>query len=88
LNRVINFGLSVRESEELTRKMNKTNQLRLDIQQKNKLTIHEQRLMDELRSMLGTRVSIIKENEVGKIEIEFYSEEDLERITECLLSNE
>lgn len=85
LSRVISKGLSVRESEELSRKLNKVSQMTFEMQQKNRLSIFEQRLVDELRMKLGTKVSIDKENGIGKIEIEFYSEEDLERLMDALL---
>ena len=37
-----------------------------------------------LRDYFGTSVKITKKKEKGKIEIEFFSEEDLERILELL----
>lgn len=36
-------------------------------------------------NVLGTRVSISSGREKGKIEIEYYGDEDLERILEMLL---
>lgn len=83
LNRIVHSAMSVRESEDLTRRMNKSN-LNLEIQQKNSLTIYEQRLIEDLRITLGTKVSLLKDNGCGKIEIEFYSNEDLDRIIEIL----
>ena len=38
----------------------------------------------ELRELFGTPVSIVKNKDKGKIEIEFYSDDDLERILQLL----
>ena len=81
LKRIVCNNLSVRDTEDLARKIHK--QSRLD--KKRQHSVHEHRLIDELRMKLGTRVDIVRENGTGKIEIEFYTEEDLERITEILL---
>jgi ParB family chromosome partitioning protein len=42
-------------------------------------------LQDSLRRHLGTKVQIILKGKKGKIEIEYYSHEDLERIVETIL---
>jgi ParB family chromosome partitioning protein len=38
-----------------------------------------------LRKFLGTKVQILPKGKRGKIEIEYYSHEDLERIVEAIL---
>jgi len=40
---------------------------------------------DSLRNYLGTKVRIIPKGKRGKIEIEYYSDEDLTRIVETIL---
>ena len=41
----------------------------------------------ELESILGTRVRIVeKTDQQGRIEIEYYSQEDLQRVYEMILS--
>ena len=43
------------------------------------------RFEEKLKTSLGTKVSVnAKEDGVGKIEIEFYSNDDLERLLELL----
>ena len=44
------------------------------------------RVEAELKEVLGTRVSINKKGNKGKIEIEYYSSEELERLIEMLKS--
>jgi ParB family chromosome partitioning protein len=44
-------------------------------------------LLDSLRRHLGTKVQITQKGKKGKIEIEYYSFEDLERIVEAILGN-
>jgi ParB family chromosome partitioning protein len=42
-------------------------------------------LQDSMRKYLGTKVHITQKGKRGKIEIEYYSHEDLERIVEAIL---
>ena len=50
---------------------------------------HEASLTEQLRQRLGTKVHVRRDYRGrGKIEIEFYSDEDLERICEVVLGNE
>ena len=85
-NKIVDEKLSVRDIEKLVKNMNKpvkekktaTNGTRgvdyiyLDIEEK-------------LKESLGTKVSVTaKENGAGKIEIEFYSNDDLERLLDIL----
>ncbi len=49
-----------------------------------KVEPHIIHLQDELSTIFGTRVKIMKGKKKGKIEIEFYSDEELERILEIL----
>ena len=39
---------------------------------------------EDLRSILGTKVNLNRKGKKGKIEIEFYSAEELERLIELL----
>ena len=45
-------------------------------------------LQDSLRQYLGTKVRIAPKGKRGKIEIEYYSHEDLQRIVEAILGKE
>jgi ParB family chromosome partitioning protein len=42
-------------------------------------------LQDSLRKYLGTKIQIMPKGKRGKIEIEYYSHEDLERIVETII---
>ncbi|MCX7966371.1 MAG: ParB/RepB/Spo0J family partition protein [Syntrophorhabdaceae bacterium] len=71
VNRVLNEGLSVRELE---REVKKT---------KEKISPFNQ-VEETLREILGTKVNITFKKNKGKIIIEFYSKEDMERILEII----
>lgn len=82
--RIVSEGLSVREAEKLSSSGGK--------QKKKKPTASKKKNPDvlrveaELKEVLGTRVSINKTGSKGKIEIEYYSSEELERLIEMLKS--
>lgn len=86
--KVIKKSLSVRETERLVRRVNA---------QRSKNDVAAKRASEEefqlgyleeaLRKFLGTKVRIPKRGRRGKIEIEFYSEEDLERIVEIIMGS-
>ena len=70
--------LSVRETEKLIQKENKQKKKAKAKEKPSYLTVIE----SELEESLGTRVQIIPGAKKGVIEIEYYSNEDLERILE------
>lgn len=81
-NDVVNKGLSVRQLEELVKQLNVSRETK-----KKKAPKKEPQLMEleeRLRSRLGTSVKIKKGTKRGKIEIDFYSQEDLQRILDIL----
>lgn len=76
---IISKSLSVRELETLI----KTRRPR-QIKQKMRVSSREPYLAvleEELQQALATKVRVVKRNKRGHIQIEFYSQEDLERIT-------
>lgn len=85
-NRVYKDGLSVRETEALANKENETQDkkpAKAKARAKNReITVME----EELKTALGTKVAINHGTRRGKIEIEYYSREELERLLEMLLS--
>ena len=80
---VFDEKLSVREVEKLVKSLNKPEKPK---KKENKsLTAIYQNLEEKLKESLGRKVSISsKENGNGKIEIEFYGHEDLDRLMEFL----
>lgn len=84
---IIDNDLSVRETEKLVREMCKKEE------RKSKKTVEKVKdpmigeIEESLRKVLGTKVQVVKGRKKGKIEIEYYSDEDLERIIEILSKN-
>ena len=77
--RIVKRGMSVREAELLSKKSSRPS--RGSIKKDPQITSLEEKL---IRS-LGTKVRIMNRGKKGKIEIEFYSLEELERLLEILL---
>lgn len=74
--KIIQKGLSVRETEEAVKKGGHKDKTH------HKKAGHQKSVEDELRTIFGTKV-LVKENKgKGRFEIEFYSYEELERILE------
>jgi ParB family transcriptional regulator, chromosome partitioning protein len=87
-NLIVKRGLSVREAEALAKRWSKRKARgTVSDQRKGELGSQMNSLQDSLRNHLGTRVRITQDGKKGKIEIEYYSHEDLERIVELILSN-
>lgn len=84
-------GLSVRETEKLVKKLTeKTEEPEKDTKEEkteDRLSLFFQDLEEQLKGIMGTKVQIRRKDEKkGRIEIEYYSPEELERITELLQS--
>lgn len=86
---IIQKGLSVREAEALARRWSeKPKKLSIPTKRGNDLESQMISLQDSLRRYLGTKVYIRQKGRRGKIEIEYYSPEDLERIIEAIIGKE
>ena len=82
---VVDKGLSVRDTEKLVKSILHPKQKKLPIPNQN--TAEVQRLTERLKEILGTKVSINqKANGKGKIEIDYYSTEEFERLYEMFES--
>ena len=82
---VVDKGLSVRETEKLVKNILHPKQKKLPIPNQN--TAEVQRLSERLKEIFGTKVSINqKANGKGKIEIDYYSTEEFERLYEMFES--
>ncbi|EJL29057.1 ParB/RepB/Spo0J family partition protein [Brevibacillus sp. BC25] len=81
-NDVVEKGLSVRQLEEIVKQLNVSRETKKKKPAKNEPVLIE--MEERLRSRFGTSVKIKKGSKRGKIEIDFYSQEDLERIIEML----
>lgn len=85
-NKIIDENLSVRETEKLTKKMATINN---DLNVKNKENKRDldpifNDILDHLQTKFGTKVLIKDKGKGGKIEIEYYNQQDLERIIEII----
>jgi len=80
--RILREGLNVRQLEKLVQKMNEDVPRETKPEKRKDLFLAERE--SNLRDYFGTNVSIKKTKNKGKIEIEFFSEDDLERILDLL----
>lgn len=79
--------LSVRETEKLLKKMQKQKLESSKKQEIDNMSVFYEDMEQKLKSIMGTKVLIHQKNkEKGKIEIEYYSAEELERIMELFQS--
>lgn len=84
-NRIFDEKLSVRETEKLV-KLLKTPKKEVK-KEKNKHTFVYENLEERMKGIIGTKVRVnAKANGKGKIEIEYYSEDELERIYDLIMS--
>lgn len=83
--KIFDEKLSVRDVEKLVKNLNKPEKSKKEIPEDKSLEIIYQDVAEKLKQSLGTKVEISsKGNGTGKIEIEFYNHDDLDRITELL----
>ena len=79
---IVQRGLSVREVEVLIRKLNRAEEP--TPQTPPAQDVHVRAAEERLRFVLGTRVRIVKKKKAGRIEIDFTSENELQRLYEKL----
>jgi ParB family chromosome partitioning protein len=84
---VISRGLSVRDTELLIRKLGEPTTERNAGAPKSKADVHTRAAEDRMRFALGARVRIIRRGAGGAIQIEFGSENELNRIYELLTAS-
>jgi len=81
MRRIISSNLNVREAEKLSKIVSRSESEIIE-NGESALTCEENEFQTFLMERLGTRVHIKKKGAGGKIEIEFYSDEHLRRISE------
>ena len=91
LDQIIKANLSVRKTEHLIKKINseKNKKIQIKKEQQGSLgkNIFLENLTDEMTRALGTKVKIKQIGDKGKIEIEYYSSDELDRLIGMILSN-
>jgi ParB family chromosome partitioning protein len=84
LDSVVGQELSVRQTEELVRRLREPRPTGEDAAPARKSDPDLERLEEELRRALGTKVSLARSRRGGRIVIEYYSDEDLGRLYDRL----
>ncbi len=83
--KIFDEKLSVRDVEKLVKDMNKPVKEKKEVKKDKSLEIIYRDIEEKLKQALSTKVEIIAKGDgIGKIEIEFYNHDDLEKITDKL----
>lgn len=84
--RIFDEKLSVRDVEKLVKNMNKPKVEKPKKEKNESLEIIYQETANKLKDVLGTKVAVSSKGDgTGKIEIEFFSHEDFDRLMEILM---
>ncbi len=87
--RIFDEKLSVRDVEKLVKTIQSPRPKKEPKKVNESLELVYRDIEEKLKESLGTKVSVSgKENGAGKVEIEFFSHEELERITEFFMKSE
>ena len=87
---IIEEGLSVRETEKRAQKLNeggRASHQKKKKSSKNRRPPEIERLEEQFLEALGTKVTIKGNLQRGKLEVSFFSEEDLQRLFDLIVSN-
>lgn len=79
---IVDAGLSVRQAEELARRLREPRPAKAAMERRSDPDL--ERVEDDLRNALGTKVSVARGRKGGRIVIEYYTDEDLGRLYERL----
>ena len=83
--KIFDEKLSVRDVEKLVKGLNKPEKAKKEVVEDKTLEAIYQDLEEKLKQSLGTKVAISSKGAgAGKLEIEFYTHDDLEKITDLL----
>lgn len=84
-NEIIEKSINVRETENLVKKIlsDKKQMKKVNYEDENIIKIE-----DDLKKLLGTKVKLFNSNKKGKIMIEYYSNDELERLLEMFKNME
>ena len=84
-NKIIEEGLSVRATEVLAKKISEEKDVKIPTKKEKDLFIVD--VEEKLRNIFGTKVNISKGKKKGKIEIEYYNDDELNSIVGLLLED-
>ena len=85
INTIVDQGLSVRQTEELVRRLREPRAPKAVATPTQRLDPDLERVEEDLRERLGTKVSLSRSRKGGRIVIEYYSDEELGRLYERLI---
>jgi ParB family chromosome partitioning protein len=80
---VVSKGLSVRQTEALIRRL-KSEKKKPQVTRNRTEEIYLSGLAEDLARHFGTKITIKKDGQKGKVEIEFYNNDDLDRLIQRL----
>lgn len=85
--RIIQENLSVRETEKLVKLLNRPKKEKQEAENGPDINLIYKQIEEKLKTIMGTKVLINrKDKNKGRIEIEYYSQEELERLIELMES--
>lgn len=84
INRIIDDGLSVRQTEKLAKELSQPRKEQKEQKHPDETDIQIERIRKSMEDKLGTKVKINHGTKKGKIEIEYYGNSDLDRLLELL----
>lgn len=83
--KIVQENLSVREVEKLVKLLNRPKKEKKEIETGPDINLIYKQIEEKLKSIMGTKVIINrKDKNKGRIEIEYYSQEELERLIELM----
>jgi ParB family chromosome partitioning protein len=85
LGTVIEQGLSVRQTEELVRRLRQPRLTAAPEERKRSADPDLERVEEDLRRSLGTKVTLARSRRGGRIIIEYYSDEELAQLYDRLI---
>lgn len=84
--KILTQKLSVRQTENIVNQLKHKNQIASDYKKSVQKDENIEDITKKLVQILGTKVSIVHRNHKGKIIIQFFNDEDFQRIIETILS--
>lgn len=84
INRIIDDGLSVRQTEKLAKDLASAGKKEKQEKRPDETDFQIERIRKSIEERLGTRVKISHKPKKGKIEIEYYGNRDLDRLLDLL----
>ena len=85
--KIVEERLSVRDVEKLVKLLNRPEKPKKEVETGPDINLIYRQIEDKLKSIMGTKVLINrKDKNKGRIEIEYYSQEELERLIEMMES--